>query len=70
MTKAIFLIFLSICLLVSNAAYSENTSSNYSTQNNDDIATANDVRKKPSGSNFWHKVWGENGKRCNSPGYV
>ena len=64
MTKAIFFILLLICLLVCNTAYSQNTSSHYSTQNNDDIATTNDVTKKPSGSNFWRKVWGKKARNA------
>ena len=59
MTKVILLILFPICFLVGNAAYSENTSSHYSAQNNEDIATTNEIRKKTSGSSFWHKVWGK-----------
>ncbi len=59
MTKVIVLILFPICFLVGNAAYSENTSSHYSAQNNDDVATENYVKKKPSDSNFWHKAWGK-----------
>ena len=56
--------FLSICLLVSNAAYSENRSWHNSTQNNEDIEIANNVRKKASGSNFWQKVWGKRARNA------
>ena len=64
MKKVISLILLTICLLVNNAAYSEKTSSKYSNQNSDDIANQNIERKKPSGSNFWRKVWGKKARNA------